>query len=217
MASTIKKIKEWILRTLCYNENLGVPEQESNTQEVVMPITDDNQFPNYKDIKESDVKKNTEEASTDDSFNTLLVGSNLEDDNNVVFDEIEPVAPLKVISQKDFVNADPKIEEQTLDKLVDESKLVSLTVDTIKYYDKLRSQMPTDDLRNILDDVCRNLIDNLIMAGCTPINEEPGCFDMLKHRVEPFGMVEEGIPYSKVIRKGVEYQKEVKILAVVEL
>lgn len=217
MRSTIDRIKEWVLNALRHNDNLDVTESESNTQEVVMPITDDNQFPNYKDIKESGVKKNTEEASTDDSFNTLLVGSNLEDDNNVVFDEIEPVAPLKVIPKKDFVNADPKIEEQTLDKLVDESKLVSLTVDTIKYYDKLRCQMPTDDLRNLLDDVCRNLIDNLIIAGCAPINEEPGCFDMSKHRVEPFEMVEEGVSYSKVIRKGVEYQNEVKILAVVEL
>lgn len=217
MRSTIDRIKKWVLNALRHNDNYDVTESEFNTQEVVMPITDDNLFPDFKDIRESDVKENTEEASTDDSLNTLLVGSDLEDDNNVVFDEIEPVAPLKVISQKDFVNADPKIEEQTLDKLVDESKLVSLTVDTIKYYDKLRSQMPTDDLRNLLDDVCRNLIDNLVIAGCAPINEEPGCFDMSKHRVEPFEMVEEGVSYSRVIRKGIEYQNEVKLLAIVEL
>ena len=103
------------------------------------------------------------------------------------------------------------------EKAVNESKLVSLTVDSIKYYDKLRSQMPTDDLKSILDDVCRNLIDNLILSCCTPINEEPGFFDMSRHRVEPFQMVGDGTPYSKVTRKGVVYKNEVKLLAIVEL
>ena len=217
MRSTIDRIKEWILNALRHSENLDVPESESNIQEVVMPTTDDNLFPDVKAIEESDIRENSEEASTDDSLNTLLTGSDVEDDNNVVFDEIEPVTPLEVTPQKEIVKEEQQKEVQGLDESVNESKLVSLTTDTIKYYDKLRSQMPTDDLRNILDDVCRNLIDNLVLAGCTPINEEPGYFDMSKHRVEPFQIVEEGTSYSKVIRKGVEYQKEVKLLAIVEL
>ena len=77
--------------------------------------------------------------------------------------------------------------------------------------------MPTDDLRNILDDVCCNLIDNLILSGCTPINEEPGSFDLSRHRVEPFQIVDEGTPYSKVERKGIVYKNEVKLLAIVKL
>lgn len=217
MASAINKIKEWILKTLCRNDNLGVSEQESNTSAIIMPMGDDNPLSDFMDMDEPTVKKNTEETDFADSSDLLLVDGDVEDNVNLVFDEIEPVTPLEVTSPKEVVNDKPKKEEQELDKFVDDSKLVSLTVDTIKYYDKLRSQMPTDDLRNILDDVCRNLIDNLIIAGCTPINEEPGCFDMSKHRVEPFQMVEDGISYSRVIRKGIEYQNEIKLLAIVEL
>ena len=217
MASTINKFKEWILRTLCHNDNLNVPEQDSNTSEITIPIVDDSPISDFKDMEEPASKENKEKTDPNDSSDMLLVDSDIKGGVNQVFDDIEPITPLEVTPLKVVVNDKPKKEEQILDKFVDESKLVSLTVDSIKYYDKLRCQMPTDDLRNLLDDVCRNLIDNLIMAGCTPVNEEPGLFDMSRHRVEPFKMVEEGTSYSKVIRKGVEYQKEVKILAVVEL
>ena len=217
MGSTIDKIKEWLLCLLCHNDNLEVPEQETNTQENITPIGDDNPISIFKEVEESEVKKNAEETNPKESSDILLTGSDAENGNNLVFDEIEPLTPLEVAPQKVSVIDKPKKEEQALGKLVDESKLVSLTIDSIKYYDKLRCQMQTEDLRNILDDVCRNLIDNLILAGCTPINEEPGSFDMSRHRIEPFQMVEDGTPYSRVIRKGVEFQKEVKLLAIVEL
>lgn len=217
MKSAISKIKEWILVTLCHRDNSGASDSGVNTPEVIMPMPDDESLPEFEGIGASDQKECGEETGTDESLNTLSVGSEVGDSINVKFDDIEPVTPLEVTIQKEVVNDGPQKEVQILDKSIDDSKLVTLTVDSIKYYDKLRSQMPTDDLRNILDDVCRNLIDNLIMAGCTPINEEPGCFDMSRHRVEPFQLVEEGTPYSKLIRKGVEFQNEVKLLAIVEL
>lgn len=100
---------------------------------------------------------------------------------------------------------------------VDPDKLVSLTIDSIRYFDQLLSQMPTDDLKTILDEVSRNLIDNLVMAGCTPIKEEPGTFNMARHQVVPFQMVTDGTPYQSIKRSGIEYKGEVKLLAIVEL
>lgn len=217
MKSVICKIKEWIFGTLCHSDNSGASDSRSNTPEVVIPMPNDESLPEFKGIGDADQKEYEEETGTDELPNTLSVGSEVGDSINVKFDDIEPVTPMEVTIQKEGVNDEPQKGVKAFDKSVNDSKLVVLTVDSIKYYDKLRSQMPTDDLRNILDDVCRKLIDNLIMAGCTPINEELGCFDMSRHRVEPFQLVEDGTPYSKLIRKGVEFQNEVKLLAIVEL
>lgn len=100
---------------------------------------------------------------------------------------------------------------------VDSDKLVSLTIETIRYFDQLRCQMPSDDLKTMLDEVSRNLIDNLIISGCKPINEEPGTFNITRHQIVPFQMVTDGTPYQTIKRPGIEYKGEVKLLAIVEL
>ena len=103
------------------------------------------------------------------------------------------------------------------EKDVDVDKLVSLTIDSIHYFDNLCSQMPTDDLKTILDEVSRNLIDNLVMSGCSAINEEPGTYNMARHQLIPFQIVTDGTQYKTIKRIGIEYKGEVKLLAIVEL
>lgn len=232
MRLVINSIKEWLFRTLCHSENEGTQEPETIKPEIIMPPVNDDRLMDLEGTEVSDVAVRDEDTDTKDITNSLLTESEEKNSDHVKFDVVEPVTPLKMMQPKEVVNGKQETKKQVSDdrnvlehdtgvlaseKAVNEQKLVSLTVDSIKYYDKLRSQMPTDDLKSILDDVCRNLIDNLILSGCTPINEEPGCFDMSRHRVEPFQMVDDGTPYSKVTRKGVEYQNEVKLLAVVEL
>ena len=232
MRLVINSIKEWLFRTLCHSENERTQEPETIKPEIIMPPVNDDQLMDLEETEVSDVAVRDEDTDTKDITNSLLTESEEKNSDHVEFDVVEPVTPLKMMQPKEVVNGKQETKKQVSDdrnvlehdtgvlaseKAVNEQKLVSLTVDSIKYYDKLRSQMPTDDLKSILDDVCRNLIDNLILSGCTPINEEPGCFDMSRHRVEPFQMVDDGTPYSKVTRKGVEYQNEVKLLAVVEL
>lgn len=232
MRLIINSIKEWLFRTLCHSENEGTQEPETIKPEIIMPPVNDDRLMDLEGTEVSDVAVRDEDTDTKDITNSLLTESEEKNSDHVKFDVVEPVTPLKMMQPKEVVNGKQETNKQVSDdrndlehdtgvlaseKAVNEQKLVSLTVDSIKYYDKLRSQMPTDDLKSILDDVCRNLIDNLILSGCTPINEEPGCFDMSRHRVEPFQMVDDGTPYSKVTRKGVEYQNEVKLLAVVEL
>ncbi|MBR4918297.1 MAG: hypothetical protein IKZ52_03665 [Bacteroidales bacterium] len=96
-------------------------------------------------------------------------------------------------------------------------KLLSNTLDTIKYYDQLVAQVENPDVRSCLEDFCRKLIENLILSGCTPIDTSEGVFDMTRHRVVPFQMVEDGTPYHKLVRAGVEWDGEVKVMAIVEL
>lgn len=110
-----------------------------------------------------------------------------------------------------------KKEKSKEDEFISVEKLISLTVETIRYYDQLRNQLTTDDQRTLIDDVCDNLIDNLIMAGCTPVGEEIGIFSLSYHKASPPQMVTEGTPYHRLLRKGIAYNGEVKLLAIVEL
>ena len=232
MRLTINSIKDWLLWTLCHSENEETQEPETIKPEIVLPRVDDEPLKDLEETEVFSVEGRGEGEGTKDAINTLPPESEEEYSDNVKFDVIESVTPLVMMPPQEVVNGEQETDKQengnqdnieqdteglVSEKAVKETKLVSLTVDSIKYYDKLRSQMPTDDLKSILDDVCRNLIDNLILSGCTPINEEPGCFDMTRHRVEPFQLVEEGTPYTKVLRKGIEYEKEVMLLAIVEL
>lgn len=228
----ISGIKEWFLRLSRHNENDVMQETESVMLEVGMPPTDDDLRLDLDEAGAFDVEDKIGEVNTENAINTLSAECDEENNDSAKFDDIEPIVPLEMMPQKDVVNIERRTDNQesagqdnveqekeksTSEKMVNVPKLVSLTVNSIKYYDKLRSQMPTEDLKKILDDVCRNLIDNLILSGCTPINEESGFFDMSRHRVEPFQMIDDGTPFFKLTRKGVVFQNEVKLLAIVEL
>ena len=96
-------------------------------------------------------------------------------------------------------------------------KLLSNTVSTIKYYDAMAAQVEQSDVKMVLEDVSRKLIENLILSGCTPIDSQEGEFDMTRHRVIPFQMVADGTPYRSLVRAGVEWDGEVRVLAIVSL
>ena len=211
------RIREWFLRTLSHKEYDMTQEAEPDIQNETIPITGDEPLSGLDNTEQTKAKEDSTETKTDKPVIPLSEEINVEGSNSIVFDNVEPVSPLDITPSSEDADNEAGTEEQKTDEAFSESKMVSLTVDSIKYYDKLRSQMPTDDLRTVLDDVCRNMVENLIMAGCQSINEEPGVFDMSRHRTEPFQLVEEGTPYTKVLRKGVEYKNEVKLLAIVEL
>ena len=80
----------------------------------------------------------------------------------------------------------------------------------------MRNQLHMGDMRMLLEDVCNSLVDNLIIAGCTPVGEERGTFNIAYHKATSSQIVEDGTTYSKLIRKGVMYNGEVKLLAIVE-
>lgn len=142
-----------------------------------------------------------------------------EESEPVLLTEISPIVddkPLQVETIQTTPTAE-KREELKEDKIVNTEKLISLTIDTIRYYDQLRNQLTTDDQRTLIDDVCDNLIDNLIMAGCTPVGEETGTFSLSYHKASPPQLVAEGTPFCKLLRKGIAYNGAVKLLATVEL
>ena len=132
-------------------------------------------------------------------------------EDNIVFAEIEPIV----------VNNEKEQEETTISETSTEqdnyTKLIYYTVDTVKYYDQLAEAVQSRDMKTLLDDVCRKLIENLILSGCKPIDDPQGEYDMTKHKVVPFQIVQEGTVYSDLIRPGVEYNGEVKLLAIIKL
>lgn len=138
----------------------------------------------------------------------------------VVLTEINPIeSPVQkeqqITEQTDTTLPSCQLGEE--EKTSSAGKLISLTVDTIRTYDMMSMQFPAGDIHTLLEDVCSCLVDNLIMAGCTPIGEESGTFNIAYHKISHSQIVEDGTPYSKLIRKGIMYNGEVKLLAIVEL
>lgn len=94
-------------------------------------------------------------------------------------------------------------------------KLIQETADLIVKYDSLACQL-TGDSKELLSDVSLKLIENLIRSGCTPIFNDKE-YDMKRHRVIPYAIVNNGTPIKKTQRIGVEWNKEVFVLAIVEI
>lgn len=162
---------------------------------------------------------NHEIISKDLSSKDDITDSTINEQENIVissqdieFSEIKPISTTEKIPTHE-------IEESSQNNAsgANFDKLLANTIDMIKYYDQVAEQIQNQDIRTMLDDVCRKLIENLILSGCTPIDEPTGIYNMIKHKVKPFQIVPEGTYYTKLIRPGVEYNGEVKILAIVEL
>lgn len=94
-------------------------------------------------------------------------------------------------------------------------KLIQETADLIVKYDSLACQL-TGDSKELLSDVSLKLIENLIRSGCTPIFDDKD-YDMKRHRVVPYAIVNNGTPIKKTQRVGIEWNKEVFVLAIVEI
>ena len=137
----------------------------------------------------------------------------------IVLDEINPIENPVQEEQQTTEQTDttlPSCQPDEDEKTVSVGKLINLTVDTIRIYDMMSNQLHMGDMRMLLEDVCNSLVDNLIIAGCTPVGEERGTFNIAYHKATSSQIVEDGTPYSKLIRKGVMYNGEVKLLAIVE-
>lgn len=130
---------------------------------------------------------------------------------DIEFAEIEPISIKEIPSSDKELVQEVDLPEGHFDKLL------ATTVDTIKYYDQIAEQVQNQDAKTLLNDVCAKLIENLVMSGCTPINEPTGIFDMTKHKTASFQIVPEDTTYTNLVRPGIEYNGEVKILAIVEL
>lgn len=139
---------------------------------------------------------------------------------DVSIDELNETIGLTEIAPI-LIKEESQPTEQTFDLTCDGKgnfeKLLSNTLDTIKYYDRLADQIQSADAKTVLNDLCRKLIENLILSGCKPIDEPHDIYDMSRHKVIPFQIVPEGTKYTNLIRPGIEYNDEVKLLAIVEL
>lgn len=209
MKETLKKL--WY--QLCLFHRKGRVEEAippNSTIENILPEGDNSSIKVFDEYESKDVSLNdtTLESCLFKASESILI-----DMPNIGFVESEK-PQLKQIanSETDHNEQSTKTEQD-----VDVDKLVSLTIDSIRYFDQLRSQMPTEDLKTMLDEVSGNLIDNLVLSGCTPINEEPGTYDMARHQLVPFQTVADGTQYQTIKRAGIEYKGEVKLLAIVEL
>ena len=161
---------------------------------------------------------NTCQQSSDDTVSQEQNVGSIDDD--IVMTEITPVedsSPKEsgVTEESDLPGTVCPSDEKGKSASVE--KLIKLTVDTIRTYDMMSNQLPMGDQRTLIEDVCSSLVDNLIMAGCTPIGEESGTFNIAYHKTSPSQIVPDGTPYTKLLRKGIEYNGEVKLLAIVEL
>lgn len=151
-------------------------------------------------LKETDVlETDTEDISIDKPNETI---------------ELTEIAPILI---KEECQPTEQTSKLTFNGEGNFEKLLSNTVGTIKYYDQLSEQIQTSDTKTVLNDVCRKLIENLILSGCKPIDEPHGIYDMSRHKAIPFQIVSEGTKYTNLIRPGIEYNDEVKLLAIVEL
>lgn len=169
------------------------------------PIKEDNQVSILEETVADDTMINTDALTTEQNSVSLSSTESIE------FTEIEPISIKEVQPSNNDSIKEVNIPEGDFDKLL------ATTIDTIKYYDQIAEQMQNQDAKTLLNDVCTKLIENLVLSGCTPINEPTGIFDMMKHKVVPFQIVPEGTIYTNLIRPGIEYDGEVKILAIVKL
>jgi len=172
-------------------------------------------FPILQPLKEETNIETTEDMNDNQVYvqDTSDFSNNVvpQQEDAIVFAEIEPIK----------VNNEKEQEETTINETSTEQDnyktLLSYTVDTVKYYDQIAEQVQSRDIKTLLDDVCRKMIENLILSGCKPIDDPQGEYDMTKHKVVPFQIVQEGTVYSNLIRPGVEYNGEVKLLAIIKL
>jgi len=136
---------------------------------------------------------------------------------------IEPIRPHNPVRQnyreteKPAEQKDEEIATAHIETDRRFEKMLSLTAETIKYYDQMAAMVDNPDVALVLDDFSKKMIENMILAGCTPINGEEGVFDMTRHRVVPFQMIADGTPYRKLVREGAEWNGQAKVLAIVEL
>ena len=189
-----------------FNED---PEEQTEVQASpnlkLQPINKDNQVSVAEETVADDTMINTDTLTTEQNSVTFSSKKSIE------FTEIEPIA-IKVVpsSDNEFVQ-EVNVPDGHFDKLL------ATTIDTIKYYDQIAEQVQNQDAKTLLNDVCAKLIENLILSGCTPINKPTGKYDMMKHKIIPFQIVPEGTVYTNLVRPGIEYDGEVKILAIVEI
>ena len=189
-----------------YDESSDSKTEVKDSQNPMMqPVIEDNQVSVFNVTVADDTTINTDAPKAEQNSITLSPKESIE------FTEIEPISIKEVQpSNNDSVKV-VNIPEGDFDKLL------ATTIETIKYYDQIAEQVQNQDAKTLLNDVCAKLIENLVMSGCTPINEPTGIFDMTKHKTTPFQIVPEDTTYTNLVRPGIEYNGEVKILAIVEL
>lgn len=209
MKNIYDKFREWVI-TLFQKSDMP-SQQEHAIMDFVQPVI----------ATEEEVSIPSEEVLEEETENvekqdTIPISGS---DSFGIIEEIHVTGTEKTVEQGGVETTN--LQEEIVSKNVPSEnhfeKLLSLTVDNIKYYDRMADQVTDPDVKGCLEDFCRKLIESLILSGCTAIDVEEGTFDMTRHRVVPFQMVEDGTPYHKLVRAGVEWDGEVKVMAIVEL
>ena len=124
--------------------------------------------------------------------------------------EKQNIGKIQIVNEDDNVSGTLNFVEN-----LNFRKLIQETADLIARYDNLANQL-VGDSKELLLDVSLKLIENLIRSGCTPIVDDR-VYDMKRHRVFPYSIVNNGIPIKHIQRVGVEWNNEVFVLAIVEI
>ena len=207
------KIREWA-RSIFHDSDMDTATQDVDYIQPAPTTEEEALNPPMEEKVLDDIIEETTENEEDQDSNSPIESEQLEE-----IEEIQTIGH-EMNAKKEYLETGAKVEGGVPQYDPHEKhfeKLLSQTVDCIKYYDQLALQIEESDLKSCLEDFCRKLIENLILSGCTPIDTSEGVFDMTRHRVVPFQMVEDGTPYHKLVRAGVEWDGEVKVMAIVEL
>lgn len=207
------KIREWA-RSIFHDSDMDIATQNVDYTQPTLTTEGESLNPPMEEKVLDDTIEETTDNEEDHDSNSPLESEQLEE-----IEEIQTIGH-EMNAEKENLEAEAKVERGVpQDDFLENhfEKLLSQTVNCIKYYDQLALQIEDSDIRSCLEDFCRKMIENLILSGCTPIDTSEGVFDMTRHRVVPFQMVEDGTPFHHLVRTGVEWNGEVKVMAIVEL
>ena len=86
----------------------------------------------------------------------------------------------------------------------------------VKQYDMMAKQMPDGEAKDLLEDMSEQIISSMVLGGCQAITKESS-FNPLRHKLQPYRIVEEGTPVQSTLRVGVEVNGIVLLQAVVKV
>ena len=110
------------------------------------------------------------------------------------------------------------IEEESQQPSSSNDEFVSLCkclAEMVKQYDMMAKQMPDGEAKDLLEDMSEQIISSMVLGGCQAITKE-GSFNPLRHKPQPYRIVEEGTSIQSTLRAGVEVNGIVLIPALVK-
>ena len=114
------------------------------------------------------------------------------------------------------IQDEPAVKGEPLHSADDFESLCEKLAEMVKNYDQMATQMPGGEAKDLLADMCEQIIASMNLGGCTAITKE-SAFNPLRHKPSPFSIVDEGTPILATLRAGVELNGKVLIKAIVKI